>query len=80
MVHIMSWRIALPSLRDVLPMFLETGSQLFRLRNARGGARRHCDVDRRQHLLVQAKRLARESPDALAVDRSTKSARCDRQT
>jgi len=80
MVHIMSWRIALPSLRDVLPMFFETGSKLFRLSKPRGIARRHCDVDRRQHVLVQAKRLARESLDAIADHGSTKSARRDRQT
>ena len=80
MVHIMSWRIALPSLRDVLPMFLETGSKLLRLRTARGVACRHCDVDRRQHVLVQAKRLARESLDAIAGHGTAKSARRDRQT
>jgi len=61
-------------------MFFETGSKLFRLSKPRGIARRHCDVDRRQHVLVQAKRLARESLDAIADHGSTKSARRDRQT
>jgi len=80
MVHIMSWRIALPSLGDILPMFLETGSKLLRLRKPRGVACRHRDVDRRQHVLVQAKRLARQSLDTIAGHGSAERARRDRQT
>jgi hypothetical protein len=79
MVHIKSWRIALPSLRDALPMSLETGAQILRLRMTRGVARRHGDVDRRQVMLVQAKGFPGKALDAIARHGAPEGARCNRQ-
>jgi hypothetical protein len=79
MVHIKSWRIALPSLRDALPMFLETGAQILRLRMTRGVARRHRDVDRWQVMLVQTKGFPRQALDAVARYGAAEGTCCNRQ-
>ena len=66
MVHIKSWRIGLPSLRDALPMFLEADSQIVKRSNARSVACRHSDVDRWQFVLVQTKGFSRQALDTVA--------------
>jgi hypothetical protein len=80
MVHIKSWRIALPSLRDVLPKLLEAGPQILRWRQPRRIARRHRDIDRRQRVLIQTKGFPREALDPVARHGAAERARRDRQT
>src|SRR5258708_28999864 len=80
MIHIKSWRIGLPSLRDVLPMFLKAGSQLRRRSNARRVACRHSDVDRRQFVLVQTKGFSRQALDTVARHGGAESTSRYRQT
>ena len=60
-------------------MFLEAGAQFFRLRETCSVARRHHDIHRRQRVLVQAKRFAREALEAIADNGSSGGARRDRQ-
>ena len=78
MIPIKSWRTALPSL-DALPMSVETGAQILRLRMPRGVARRHSDVDRRQSMLVQTKGFPCEALDTIARYGCAEGARRDRQ-
>jgi hypothetical protein len=80
MVPIRSWRIALPSLRDVLPVLLEAGAQLFGLCVTSSIPRRHHHIDRRQTVLVQAKGLTRESFDPITCHRRAEGARRYRQS
>ena len=80
MIHIKSWRIDLPSLRDVLPMFLEADSQIRRPGQACRVARRHSDVDRRQSVLVQTKGFSRQALDTVAGHRGAESSSRYRQT
>lgn len=47
-------------------MLLEAGTQLFGLRVTRGVPCGHHDIDRRQFVLIQAKRFARQPLDAVA--------------
>ncbi len=72
--------MSLPSLRDALPVFLETRAQIRGRRATRGIPGRDHDVDRRQVVLVRAKRLARKPLDDIARDSATEGARCDGQT
>ncbi len=65
MVHINNWRIALPSLRDVFPMFRETRAQVQGSRKARRVPRRDHDIHRRQVVLVHSKGLAGQPFDAV---------------
>jgi hypothetical protein len=80
MIHIKSWRIDLPSLRDLLPMLLKADSQIRRRSNARRVACGHSDVDRRQLVLVQAKGFSREAFDTVAGHGGAESASRYRQT
>jgi hypothetical protein len=80
MIHIKSWRIDLPSLRDVLPMFLKTDSQIQRRSHARRVACRHSDVDRRQIVLVQTKGFSRQALDTVAGHGGAESTSRYRQT
>src|SRR5260370_6469691 len=80
MIHIKNWRIDLPSLRDVLTMFLKADSKIQRRRHARRVSRRHSDVDRRQIVLVQTKGFSREALDAVAGHGSAEGASRYRQT
>jgi len=80
MIHIKSWRIDLPPLRDLLPMFLKAGSQLRRRSNARRVASRHSDVDRRQIVLVQTKGFSRQALDTVAGHCGAESTSRYRQT
>ena len=79
MIHIKSWRIDLPSLRDVLPMFLKAASQIVRRSHARRVACRHSDVDRRQIVLVQTKGFSRQALDTVAGHGVAESTSRDRQ-
>ncbi len=79
-IHIKSWRIDLPSLRNVLPMFLEADSQILGCCNARRVSCRHSDVDRRQIVLVQTKGFSRQALDTVAGHGVAESTRRDRQT
>jgi hypothetical protein len=79
MVHIKTWRIGLPSLRDVFPMFLEAGAQLRRRSETRGIARRHSHIDRRQCMLVQPKGFASQAFDAIACHGCAEGASRNRQ-
>ena len=67
------------SLRDRLPMLVQTGTQFVRGCMACGGLRGDGDVDRRQCFLVQTKGLARETLDAIARDRGAEDPRGDRK-
>jgi len=80
MMHIQSWRIDLPSLRDVLPMLLKADSQIRRRSNARRVACGHSDVDRRQIVLVQAKGFSRQAFDTVAGHGGAERASRYRQT
>ena len=80
MVHIKSWRIGLPSLRDALPMLLKADPQIVERGNARSIARRHSDVDRRQFMLVQTKGFSRQALDTVAGHGGAESASRYRQT
>ena len=80
MIHIKSWRIDLPPLRDFLPMFLKAGAQLRWRSNARRVACRHSDVDRRQIVLVQTKGFSRQALDTVAGHGGAESASRYRQT
>src|SRR6266852_8506638 len=80
MIHIKSWRIGLPSLRDVLPMLLKADSQILKRRNASRVACRHSDVDRRQIVLVQTKGFSRQALDTVAGHGSAESTSRYRQT
>ena len=80
MGHIKSWRIALPSLRDVLPMLLEARAQLFGLCALGGIPGRHHDIHRRQAVLIQPKALTCEPLDAIACHGGAEGARCDGQS
>ncbi|HLZ98200.1 MAG TPA: hypothetical protein VKP66_09620 [Steroidobacteraceae bacterium] len=66
MIHIKSWRIDLPSLRDVLPMSFQADAQISRRSHARRVPCRHSDVDRRQIVLVQTEGFARQALDAVS--------------
>jgi len=80
MIHIKSWRIDLPSLRDVLPMFIKADSQIVKRCNARRVACRHSDVDRRQIMLVQTKGFSRQALDTVAGHGGAESTSRYRQT
>ena len=80
MIHIKSWRIDLPSLRDVLPMLLKADSQIRRRSDARRVACGHSDVDLRQLVLVQAKGFSRQAFDTIAGHGGAESASRYRQT
>ena len=80
MIHIKSWRIDLPSLRDVLPMFLKADSQIQGRSHARRVACRHSDVDRRQIVLVQTKGFSRQALDTVAGHGGAESTSRYRQT
>src|ERR1700688_154418 len=80
MIHIKSWRIDLPSLRNLLPMFLKADSQIIKRCNARRVACRHSDVDLRQSVLVQTKGFSRQALDTVAGHGSAESTSRYRQT
>ena len=80
MIHIKSWRIDLPSLRDVLPVFLEADSQIQGRSHARRVACRYSDVDRRQIVLVQTKGFSRQALDTVAGHGGAESTSRYRQT
>jgi hypothetical protein len=80
MMHIKSWRIALPSLRDVLPMFLKADSQIVKRSNAGCVACRDSDVDRRQFMLVQTKGFSRQALDPVAGHGGAERASRNRKT
>jgi len=73
-------RTVSPSSADRLPVFVETRAQCARRGMARAVAGRDGDVDRRQGMLIQAKRLARDALDAIARDGAAESACRDRKT
>ena len=78
MVPIKSWRTALPS-QNALPMSVETGAQILRLRMTRGVARRHRDVDRREGMLVQTEGFPCKTLDTIARHGGAEGARRNRQ-
>ena len=80
MIHIKSWRIDLPSLRDVLPMFLKADSQVVKRSHARRVACRHGHIDRRQIALVQTKGFSRQALDTVAGHGGAESTSRYRQT
>jgi len=55
-------------------MFIETCAQILRRRMPRGIARGDGHIDRRQQMLIQAKRLARNALDAVACNGAAESA------
>ena len=61
-------------------MLIETGAQVAALGRSRGFARRDRYIDRRQGVLVQAKRFPCQAFDAIALDGVAESARRNAQT
>jgi hypothetical protein len=79
MIHIKTWRMALPSLCDRGPKFVQARSQIMRRGTARGLVSSDGDIDRRQSMLIQAKRLTRDALDAIARNGRAECSRGDCQ-